>query len=146
MVHLTGQLTGQLARPFRRVATSPGRAAQTLHDAADDLLARGAALRLPAVRRELDAAESGDLLVTGTPSGGTVRIEWQRHGRPAITLDGPYRLDRVDLKGSHRARLYGLTAGVRLVCPEWSPLFLIAPAQLPVLACAAAASRMVPVR
>jgi hypothetical protein len=145
MVHLTGQLTGQLARPFRRAAVSVGHAVQSVRDEADGLFA-GAALHVPAVRREFDAAESGELLLTSTPSGGPVAIQWQRHGRPAIGLDGPYRLDRVELKGSHRARLHGLTAGVRLVCPNWSPLFLIAPGQLPVLACAVAASRMLPLR
>ncbi|MER5642692.1 hypothetical protein ABT095_37865 [Kitasatospora sp. NPDC002227] len=112
------QLPGQLARPFRRSATQAGEP-----------------VRVPAVRREMDAAETGELLI----SPGLIR--WQRHGRPAIPLARPYRLDRVDLKGSHRARLHGLTAGVRLVCPDWSPLFLIAPAQLPVLALAAATSR-----
>lgn len=148
MVHLTGQLTGQLARPFWRVAPSPAGAARPLYEqAADGLLSLGSALRLPAVRRELDAAETGELVVTGATAGnGPVRIQWQRHGRPAIGLDGPYRVDRVDLKGSHRARLHGLTAGIRLVCPDWSPLFLIAPAQLPLLACAAASSRILPVR
>jgi len=132
MVHLTGQL----ARPFRRAVPGP--------DAVDAtaVLASGGALRVPAVRREMDAAETGELLLTPGPGGGPVTIQWQRHGRPAITLESPYRLDRVDLKGSHRARLHGLTAGVRLVCPDWSPLFLIAPAQLPVLACAAATSRV----
>ncbi|WP_405011930.1 hypothetical protein [Kitasatospora sp. NBC_01539] len=145
MVHLTGQFTGQLARPFRRAVPSPRPAAFTLQESADDLLARGTDLRLAAVRRELDAAETGELVITGAPAAGRVRIQWQRHGRPAIGLDGPYRLDRVELKGSHRARLHGLTAGIRLVCPDWSPLFLIAPAQLPVLACAVATSRVLPV-
>ncbi|MFD9123672.1 hypothetical protein [Kitasatospora sp. NPDC059571] len=146
MVHLTGQLTGQLARPFRRAVPSTGPVAAAVRPDADGLLADGSALHVPAVRREFDAAESGELLLTGAPSGGAVAIQWQRHGRPAITLDGPYRLDRVELRGSHRARLHGLTAGVRLVCPNWSPLFLIAPAQLPVLACAVAASRILPLR
>ena len=125
------QLTGQFARPFRRAVTGP------------EALDARAVLRVPAVRREMDAAETGELLLTSSGrSGDPVTIQWQRQGRPAITLGGPYRLDRVDLKGSHRARLHGLTAGVRLVCPDWSPLFLIAPAQLPVLACAAATSRV----
>ncbi len=131
------QLTGQFARPFRRAVTGP--------DALDaaGALATGVVLRVPAVRREMDAAETGELLLTSDGrSGDPVTIQWQRQGRPAITLESPYRLDRVDLKGSHRARLHGLTAGVRLVCADWSPLFLIAPAQLPVLACAAASSRV----
>lgn len=130
------QLTEQFARPFRRAV--PGAEA----DEATAVLASGIALRVPAVRREMDAAETGELLLTPGRAGGPVTIQWQRHGRPAITLEAPYRLDRVDLKGSHRARLHGLTAGVRLVCPDWSPLFLIAPAQLPILACAAATSRV----
>lgn len=133
MVHLTGQF----ARPFRRAAPGP----KVLDGTA--ALSSGTALRVPAVRREMDAAETGELLLTpGRASGDPVVIQWQRHGRPAITLEAPYRLDRVELKGSHRARLHGLTAGVRLVCPDWSPLFLIAPAQLAVLACAAATSRV----
>ncbi|WP_441250672.1 hypothetical protein [Kitasatospora sp. McL0602] len=122
------QLTGHFARQFRRGVPGPASA--------------GEALRVLAVRREMDAAETGELLITpGRDSAHPALIQWQRHGRPAITLSRPYRLDRVELKGSHRARLHGLTAGVRLVCPDWSPLFLIAPAQLPVLACAAATSR-----
>jgi hypothetical protein len=97
---------------------------------------------VPAVRRELDAAETGELLVEGGPGHGPVTIRWQRPGRPPITLAGPYRLDRVELRRSHRARLHGLTAGIRLVCRDWSPLFLVSPAQLPALACAAASSRL----
>ncbi|MDH6126138.1 hypothetical protein [Kitasatospora sp. GP82] len=118
------QLTGQFARPFRRAA-----------------LASGRTVRVLAVRRELDAAETGELLLTAGTGGGPMAIQWRRHGRPALALKPPYRLDRVELRGSHRARLYGLTAGVRLVCPDWSPLFLIAPTQLPLLACAVATSR-----
>ncbi|KJK57158.1 hypothetical protein [Saccharothrix sp. ST-888] len=119
------QLTGQFARPFQRAA-----------------LAAGRTVRVPAVRRELDAAESGELLLSSGAGGGPLAIQWRRQGRPALILKPPYRLDRVELRGSHRARLYGLTAGVRLVCPDWSPLFLISPAQLPLLACAVAASRV----
>ncbi|MGK4582607.1 hypothetical protein [Kitasatospora sp. HPMI-4] len=118
------QLTGQFARPFQRAA-----------------LAAGRTVRVPAVRRELDAAESGELLLS-SGAGGQPAIQWRRQGRPALVLKPPYRLDRVELRGSHRARLYGLTAGVRLVCPDWSPLFLISPAQLPLLACTVAASRV----
>ncbi|GAA1145347.1 hypothetical protein F4556_002912 [Kitasatospora gansuensis] len=126
------QLTAQLARPFRRAAAAVDGAV---------VLASGGALRVPAVRREMDAAETGELLLSSERPGGPVTFRWQRQGRPAITLASPYRLDRVELKGSHRARLHGLTAGVRLVCPDWSPLFLVSPTQLPVLACAAASSR-----
>ncbi|MER5865880.1 hypothetical protein [Kitasatospora sp. NPDC002040] len=97
--------------------------------------------RVPAVRRGTDAAETGDLLLSSERPGGPVTICWQRRGHSPITLESPYRLDRVELRGSPRARLHGLTAGVRLVCPDWSPLFLVSPAQLAVLACAAATSR-----
>ncbi|MDH6577677.1 hypothetical protein [Kitasatospora sp. MAP5-34] len=138
MVHLTGQF----ARPFRRVAPRPAPLDGTVAVAAG-VVPAGVVLRVPAVRREMDAAETGELLLTSVGrNGDPVAIQWQRHGRPAIALEAPYRLDRVDLKGSHRARLHGLTAGIRLVCSDWSPLFLIAPAQLPVLACAAATSRV----
>ncbi|MEV4613875.1 hypothetical protein AB0K43_14940 [Kitasatospora sp. NPDC049258] len=123
------ELTGRFARPLRRVARSA---------AVVDTL------RVPAVRREPASAEAGELVLTQGPPGGPMTIQWQRPGCPAITLAPPYRLDRVDLKSSYRARLHGLTAGVRLVCPDWSPLFLIAPAQLAVLACAAATSRVPP--
>ncbi|WP_457030671.1 hypothetical protein [Kitasatospora sp. P5_F3] len=125
------QLATTLARPFRRAGAVDGAV----------VLASGGALRVPAVRRETDAAETGELLLSSARPGGPVTIRWQRPGHPAITLESPYRLDRVELKGSHRARLHGLTAGVRLVCPDWSPLFLVSPAQLAVLACAAATSR-----
>ncbi|GAA3017722.1 hypothetical protein GCM10020229_31140 [Kitasatospora albolonga] len=125
------QLKAPLVRPFRRSAAADGAA----------VLASGGALRVPAVRREMDAAETGELLLSADRPGGPVTIRWQRPGRPPVTLQAPSRLDRVELKGSHRARLHGLTAGVRLVCHGWSPLFLVAPAQLPVLACAAASSR-----
>jgi len=124
MVHLTGQIT----RPFRRAVR--GRTAHTAEP-----------VRVPAVRREPAATETGELLISHAPDGGPATIRWQRPGGPAIRLEPPYRLDRVDLKGSYRARLHGLTAGVRLVCPDWSPLFLIAPEQLPLLALAAASSR-----
>ncbi|MFJ9519301.1 hypothetical protein ACIRPK_13645 [Kitasatospora sp. NPDC101801] len=125
------QLSARVARPFRRAGAVDGAL----------VLASRGALRVPAVRREMDAAETGELLLSAAHPGGPVTFRWQRPGHPAITLESPYRLDRVELKGSHRARLHGLTAGVRLVCPGWSPLFLVSPTQLPVLACAAAASR-----
>ncbi|WP_371498712.1 hypothetical protein OG871_22095 [Kitasatospora sp. NBC_00374] len=122
-------LMGRFTRPSRRAAR-PGTVAD--------------ALRVPAVRREPASAEAGELVLTQGSRGGPMTIQWQRPGCPAITLAPPYRLDRVDLKGSYRARLHGLTAGVRLVCPDWSPLFLVAPAQLAVLACAAATTRTPP--
>ncbi|WP_354641963.1 hypothetical protein [Kitasatospora camelliae] len=130
MVHLTGQIT----RPLRRVVR--GRPAAVSSTA-----------RVPAVRREATGFEPGELLLTPGPGGGPVTIQWQRPGGPTIALAPPYRIDRVDLKSSYRARLHGLTAGIRLVSRDWSPLFLIAPDRLPVLACAAATTtRSHPVR
>ncbi|MEU9128210.1 hypothetical protein AB0D08_08895 [Kitasatospora sp. NPDC048540] len=122
-------LTRRISRPSRR-AVRPGAVADPV--------------RVPAVRRDPASAETGELVLTQGPPGGPTTIQWQRPGCPTITLAPPYRLDRVDLKGSYRARLHGLTAGVRLVCPDWSPLFLVAPAQLALLACAAATSRLPP--
>ncbi|GAA2743274.1 MULTISPECIES: hypothetical protein [Kitasatospora] len=132
MVHLIGQITpgfrpGGAPGPLRRVRARAG-----LPDAP---------VRVPAVRREPTASETGELLITHGADGRAATIQWQRPGGPAIRLEPPYRLDRVDLKGSYRARLHGLTAGIRLVCRDHSPLFLIAPRQLPVLALAAATSR-----
>ncbi|WP_345698630.1 hypothetical protein [Kitasatospora terrestris] len=93
-------------------------------------------MRVPAVRRERSVSETGELIV----NPGAATICWQSPGGPAVLLEPPYRLDRVDLKGSYRARLHGLTAGIRLVCRDHAPLFLISPDRLPLLALVAAAA------
>ncbi|WP_030459068.1 hypothetical protein [Kitasatospora sp. NRRL B-11411] len=96
--------------------------------------------RVPAVRREAGGAQGGELRITRR-TGFPAEIRWHPGTGESVELLPPYRLERVELRHSHRARLHGLTAGVRLVTAGWSPLFLVAPADLPALALAAASTR-----
>ncbi|MFC8721508.1 hypothetical protein [Kitasatospora sp. NPDC057198] len=105
-------------------------------------LARPVLRRVPAVRRETCGSQSGELSITRAPGAPAV-IRWQPAGGEPVDLLPPYRLDRVELRRSHRASLHGLTAGIRLVTAGWSPLFLVPPADLPALALAAASTRRI---
>ncbi|KDN83830.1 hypothetical protein [Kitasatospora cheerisanensis] len=96
--------------------------------------------RVPAVRREAGAAQRGELAITRC-AGRPAAIRWLPRDGDPVDLLPPYRLDRVELRGSDRARLHGLTAGVRLVSADWSPLFLVPPSRLAALALAAASTR-----
>ncbi|WP_157845434.1 hypothetical protein [Kitasatospora phosalacinea] len=103
-------------------------------------LARPLLRRVPAVRREACGSQRGELSITRAPGVPAV-IRWQPAGGEPVDLLPPYRLDRVEIRRSHRASLHGLTAGVRLVTAGWSPLFLVPPADIPALALAAASTR-----
>ncbi|MFJ1755725.1 hypothetical protein [Kitasatospora sp. NPDC088134] len=103
-------------------------------------LARPVLHRVPALRRETCGSQGGELRIT-RPPGAPAAIRWQPLDGDPVDLLPPYRLDRVELRHSPRARLHGLTAGVRLVTAGWAPLFLVSPTHLPTLALAAAASR-----
>ncbi|RKE20728.1 hypothetical protein [Streptomyces sp. TLI_171] len=103
-------------------------------------LARPVLRHVPAVRREAGGSQSGELCITQL-TGLPAAIRWQPRDGDPVDLLPPYRLDRVELRRSPRARLHGLTAGVRLVTEGWSPLFLVPPSHLPALALAAASTR-----
>ncbi|GLW55348.1 hypothetical protein [Kitasatospora phosalacinea] len=105
-------------------------------------LARPVLHHVPAVRREAGGAQSGELRIS-RQAGLPAVISWRPAGGDPVDLLPPYRLDRVELRHSPRARLHGLTAGVRLVTAGWSPLFLVPPSGLPALALAAASTRRV---
>ncbi|MFJ5233228.1 hypothetical protein ACIQBJ_25455 [Kitasatospora sp. NPDC088391] len=103
-------------------------------------LARPVLHHVPALRREACGSQSGELRIT-RPRGAPAAIRWQPLDGDPVDLLPPYRLDRVELRHSHRARLHGLTAGVRLLTADWAPLFLVSPSHLPALALAAASTR-----
>ncbi|WP_100836714.1 hypothetical protein [Kitasatospora fiedleri] len=103
-------------------------------------LARPVLRHVPAVRREAGGSQSGELRIVRR-RGLPAEIRWHPGTGDPVDLLPPYRLDRVELRHSHLARLHGLTAGVRLVSAGWSPLFLVPPADLPALALAAASTR-----
>ncbi|MEV4558598.1 hypothetical protein AB0K51_16635 [Kitasatospora sp. NPDC049285] len=103
-------------------------------------LARPVLRRVAAVRREGGLAQGGELCVVRT-AGLPASIRWQPAEGDGVELAPPYRLERVELRGSHRARLHGLTAGVRIVSDGWAPLFLVSPGQLTLLALAAASTQ-----
>ncbi|WP_148283142.1 MULTISPECIES: hypothetical protein [Kitasatospora] len=95
------------------------------------------------MRRETCGSQSGELLIL-RESGRPAVIRWRPSGGDPVDLLPPYRLDRVELRHSHRARLHGLTAGVRLVTADGSALFLVPPSGLPALALAAASTHRRP--